>query len=169
MRRHLLLLPLLALAACGGQDPEQARVEGIARNIIGNEGYPGFRRPDGSFDRADYRRIMPRGCAAGMHEGNPSIPDAEADRFCACLVERILATSSDAELFAMNRDSALQDRKNEEAGRLCLPSRAGVPSGPGIDPEAPPPPEPVPPSPGQSSGTPPPVVQEPHAPPPPRR
>ena len=162
MRRNLLLLlPLLALAACGsgggGQDNGQPGSESWARNLVGNQGSPGFRRPDGSFDRADYRRVMPQGCAAGMRDGNPSIPSAEVDRFCTCLVDRLLATSTDAELFAMNRDSALQQRKYDEAGSVCLPARAGAHSGPGSDPEAPPE-EPVP---SLNAGLPPPVAAPP--------
>jgi hypothetical protein len=157
-RRLALLLPLLALAACGGgggnQDNGQPGSESWARNLVGNQGSPGFRRPDGSFDRADYRRVMPQGCAAGMRDGNPSLPAAEVDRFCTCLVERLLATSSDAELFAMNRDSALQQRKYDEAGNVCLPARAGAAAGE----EPPPPEEPVP---SLNDALPPPVAAPP--------
>lgn len=162
MGRRLAFLPVLALAACGGgQDPEQERLEGLARNIVGNEGSPGFRRADGSFDRADYRRVMPQGCAAGMRDGDPSLPAAEINRFCACVVDRMLATSSDAELFAMIRDSAAQQRTYDEAAGVCLPARAGAPAGPGLDPEAPPPEEPVP---SLNAALPPPIAA-----PPPRR
>ena len=171
MSRRLLLLPLLALAACGsgsGQDNGQPGSESWARNVIGREGSPGFRRADGSFDRNDYRRVMPQGCAAGMRDGDPSIPAAEVERFCACLVDRLLATSSDAELFAMNRDAALRDRKNEEAGRVCLPASARGRAPPGAGDEPPPPEEPVP---SMHSDLPPPIVPPPPTPPapPPRR
>jgi hypothetical protein len=166
MSRHaLLLLPLLALAACGGnssQDNGQPGSEAWARNLVGNQGSPSFRRPDGSFDRADYRRVMIPSCAGGMHEGNPSIPAAEIERFCSCAVERMLATSSDAELFAMNRDSALQQRKYGEAEQVCLPASAGGRGGSAAGEEPPPPEEPAP---SLNAGLPPPIVQEP----PPRR
>lgn len=168
--RPVVLLPLLSLAACSGGgavDNGQPGSESWARNLIGNQGSPGFRSPDGSFDRADYRRVMVPGCAAGMHDGNPTIPAAEVNRFCTCWVDGVLAGSSDAEMFAMQRDNALQERKQEEAARVCMPpsARGRAPLSP--DDEPPPPEEPAPLPPGQQSGTPPPVVQDP--PPPPRR
>ena len=170
-RLSALLLPLLTLAACGGrgQDNAQPGTEAWARNVIGNEGSPGFRRPDGSFDRADYRRVMPQGCAAGMRDGNPAIPAAEIDRFCTCLIDRMLEASSDAELFAMRRDEALRARRYDDAANACRPSRP-YPSPPAAgEDEPPPPPEPAPLPPGQQSGTPPPVLQEIPPPPPPSR
>lgn len=160
----LLLLPLLALTGCGGGSPDngQPGTESWARNQIGNQGSPNFRRPDGSFDRADYRRVMVPGCAAGLRDGNPSTPAAEVDRFCTCFVDHVLAGSSDPELFAIRPDSELERRKYGAATAACRPAAASAGPGRDSDAEAPPPPEePVP---SLNDSLPPPVAA-----PPPRR
>jgi hypothetical protein len=172
--RHpvFLSLPLFALAACGGGGGNAARpgTEAWARNVIGNEGYANFERPDGTFDRADYRRIMVPGCVSGVRDGNASIPADRANAFCACLVERMLTTHSDDQLRAMRGNVGLETRAFDQATPSCLPLMGGGAAAPGPDAsgplpvgDEPPPPEPPPPS--QQSGTPPPVVQDP----PPRR
>src|SRR5207253_9424752 len=131
--------------------------------MIGNQGSPDFRRPDGSFDRADFRRVTVPGCAAGMHDGDPSLPAATIDLSCTCFVDRLLATNSDGQLRAMMRDAQLQRLAYEAAQRACGPAPAGGPAAPGAGDEPPPPEEPVP---SLNSATPPPpMVQTP----PPRR
>lgn len=122
-------------AAGIGPDDRRRHLE-KARNIIGNQGSPSFRRPDGSFDRADYRRVMVPGCAAGLNEGSEgAIPAEPVNRFCSCAVELVLAWNPDDALFAMNRDSARNRSQYIQAHRACeseLPRRqsaAGTPPG----------------------------------------
>lgn len=156
-----LLLPLLALAGCGGggsPDNGQPGTESWARNVIGNQGSPDFRRHDGSFDRADYRRVMVPGCAAGMHDGEPSLPAATIDLYCTCFVDRLLATNSDDQLRAMMHDAQLERRNYEAAQRACGPAPAGGRAAPGAGDEPPPPEEPVP---SLNGAMPPPVIQTP--------
>jgi hypothetical protein len=151
--RHsvLILLPLLALSGCGSGgdgagDNSQPGSERWARNLIGSEGSRNFERSDGSFDRADYRRVMVPGCAAGMRDGDSSIPAEAIDRYCACVVDRLLANSDD-ELRAMRSGSAAEQREFEEASRSCRPV---LPGGAG---DEPPPEEPAPPMDGAAPPT----------------
>jgi protein TonB len=144
-----ILVPVLALAACGGP--------------------PSLDRPDGSFDRARYLALNTRECADGMRRANASVPPALADRLCGCIMNRMMAASSDEDLRGYHRTGFVPVSKMRTATRQCggptgpgtpLPAMDDIP-GPGepdYSPEAPPPAEPAP---SMNDGTPPPVVAPP--------
>lgn len=100
--RHILVLAvlpgLLALAACG---------------------YRNFEKPDGTFDRDGYRRLMGSACSLGVMAGDSSIPAETRSRVCGCMMDRMLQMTDD-ELRATVRDRALGERKQQEAGQACL-------------------------------------------------
>ncbi|HTU11676.1 MAG TPA: energy transducer TonB [Allosphingosinicella sp.] len=127
MRLSLLLLPLLALAACGRASLDKA---------------------DGSFDRDRYRDMATRECASAMRGANAAVPEAEATRLCGCIMTRVIAGSSDEELRAFYRDDRIPVSRMQAATSQC--------GGPGGPPpivteapplEEPPPEEPPPPAP----------------------
>ena len=128
MRNRFMIIPILALAACGrGGDETNVGAPGTeswAQNLVGNEGHRGFERPDGSFDRADYRRVMVPACAAGMRDGDASMSADVADGFCSCMVDHLIATNSDDELRAM-RDDEVAGREYGEATQACGPAASG--------------------------------------------
>lgn len=137
MRHRLaILLPFLALAACGG----------------GGSGKSNLDRPDGSFDRARYREINVAGCAGGMRRANASIPQEEANRRCGCIIGRIVAGSSDDDLRAFHRTGLIPVVRSRAATEQC----EGNGRGPYDVDEEPPPPEEPPPS--TSDGLPPAVA-----------
>jgi TonB family protein len=131
-----ILLPFLALAGCGG----------------GGSGKSNLDRPDGSFDRARYREINVAECAGGMRRANASIPQEEANRRCGCIIERIVAGSSDDDLRTFHRTGLIPVVRSRAATEQC--------EGNGRSPydvdEEPPPPEEPPPS--MSDGLPPAVA-----------
>lgn len=106
--RHpvLILLPLLALAGCGGP--------------------PNLEKADGSFDRAAYRELNIRECAGGMRRANAAVPQAYADRLCGCIIDRLIAGSSDEELRGFHRSGVVPTVRMQTATEQC-----GGPTGPG--------------------------------------
>lgn len=142
--------------------------------IFASCGNRNFELPDGRFDRAGYRALMIPTCEQGMASGDSSIPAAARNRFCTCVIDRILASNNDEEMRTKGRDSALRERMMSEARDQCMSARPPVfdpqtgrwsdPSGAAYnrqDAEAPPPEAPPPPPPG--SGELPPPIMEPDA------
>lgn len=107
--------PLFALAACG---------------------YRNFEKPDGTFDRDGYRSLMGRACAAGIADGNASIPAETRNRLCNCVMDRLLARSDD-ELRVTVHDRQAGDRAQEQAMQSCLTSLgAAASAAPVFDPRS---------------------------------
>lgn len=126
MRHRLaLLLPVLALAACGRGESGKANLD----------------LPDGSFDRARYRQIEVAQCAGGMRRTNESIPREEAYRRCGCIIDRIIAGSSDDDLRGFHRTGLIPVSRSRPATEQCEGA-----DGAGDVEELPPPPEEPPPS-----------------------
>jgi len=133
--RHalVLLLPLLALAAC-----DRA----------------GFERSDGSFDREGYKAQSVDDCRGRLQRDNSSsVPEAERTSLCTCIVDAVFAGSNDDQLREYYRNGGIP-REREQQARLQCPGGLAV----GSDEETPPPPDEPPPS--MSGDVPPPLVRQ---------
>jgi TonB family protein len=107
VRHHFaILLAILVLAACNRP--------------------PDLDRPDGSFDRAGYLALNTRQCADGMRRANNSVLPLLADRLCACIIDRMMAVSSDGELRLYHRSGEIPAGRMQVATRQC-----GGPTEPG--------------------------------------
>jgi hypothetical protein len=121
----VLLLPLLALGACGDTSPGNASAG--ARAAEADKVYSPMEavfRPDGTIDRALYRRNSVIACRRGMNAAGPPLPPADTiDRYCTCLADRLVGTRSDHELRVSlsdePRDRPEQDRIMEQADEEC--------------------------------------------------
>lgn len=140
MRHHsAVLFSVLALAAC-------------------NRGAPSLDRPDGSFDRGRYRELNVAECARGMRGANASISQAEADRRCGCIIDGLIAASSDDDLRGYHRSGLVPVARMRAATDRCEGGGRGTSvfdpatgrwtdspgSSGGVDDEPPPPEEPTP-------------------------
>lgn len=123
--RFEILLLVLTLAACGG----------------GGNGKANLDRADGSFDRARYRQIEVAQCVGGMRRTNSSIPREEAYRRCGCILDRVIAGSSDDDLRGFHRTGLIPVARSRPATAEC----EGAGGAYDIE-EVPPPPEEPPPS-----------------------
>lgn len=91
MRRSFaLLLPLFALAGCGGGTAGKAENSSATATNVS--------RPAGGLDRARYRLVAIPACANGMRRGNADMSPEQVDRGCACIVDWAVANGTDEEL-----------------------------------------------------------------------
>jgi len=112
----LIVLPLLALAACGRSSLDKA---------------------DGSFDREAFQQLNMRQCMDGMRSTNPSMMQPQAYAMCGCITTRATAGASDEELRGWHRDGQLPVARVQQATEICRATGVG-------DDERPPPEEPAP-------------------------
>lgn len=107
------LLLVLALAGCGDS----------ARDAGGNAS---LERADGSFDRARYLEISTNACTAEMRSGGgPTVSEETAKSRCRCIMSRVIAGSSDAELRAYRRDGRVPLARSAAAAQQCQNQRPG--------------------------------------------
>lgn len=137
----LLILPLFALAACGATgDPanfaNRSGQPGIGEvtEFVQSEGYRNYERPDGTFDRADYRRINTAGCLRGIGNEVPDTTPQARQNFCTCMVDRLLQASDD-QLRAIRSDRAYGRRAHRIVMTACAPVLDGQPPDPMVAPE----------------------------------
>ncbi len=143
MRHFLpLLAPILFLAACGvggtgnGGNSQNAGSLGIGDivEIVGNEGYRDYERPDGTFDRDDYRRINMEVCRRALNDPEGPAPPEVAEDFCTCIVDHLLMADDD-QLRAIRSDREYGDRAHGIVMRACTPVLEGLPPDPLVAPE----------------------------------
>ena len=142
MRHHpVLLAPIVLLAACGGTgDPANFANRtgqpslGEAREFVQSEGYRNYERPDGTFDRADYRRINTAGCLRGVATEAPDARPEARQAFCTCMVDRLLQ-ADDNQLRAIRSDRAYGNRARRIVMTACVPVLDGEPPDPMVAPE----------------------------------
>jgi protein TonB len=134
--RHsiLLILPLLALAC----------------------GRPSLDKADGSFDRAAFRDLHANQCAEQSQ--GIGMPEADANRICGCITDRLIASGSDDELRTWYRDDRVPASRIQAATEQCRHLGPGGSISSAADDEPPPPDEPPP---SMADGTPPPLVAPP--------
>lgn len=137
MRLRLPLLAsllALALAACGTGDPgnfvNRTGQPGIGevREFVQSEGYRNYERPDGTFDRADFRRINMAMCLRGLPEDQSIQPPAR-QAFCTCLVDKLLL-ADDNQLRAIRSERPYRDRAHRIVMTACAPVLDGLPPEP---------------------------------------
>lgn len=141
MRRRLAcLVPLLALAACGSGDPgnfvNRSGQPGIGevREFVQSEGYRNYERPDGTFDRADYRRVTTAMCLRGIANEVPESRPEPRQAFCSCMVDRLLQANDD-QLRGFRSDRAYGERARRIVMTACAPVLDGQPPDPMRAPE----------------------------------
>ena len=138
--RFPLMAPLLILTACGSGDPGNFANRtgdpslGEMREFVQSEGYRNFERPDGTFDRADYRRINMAACSRGLQDPEDPLPPEAVQRFCTCLVDRLLL-ADDNQLRAIRSDRAYGRRAHGIVMRACEPVLEGRPPDQMVAPE----------------------------------
>jgi len=130
-----LLAPLLLLAACGTGDPANFANRsgepslGEVREFVQSEGYRNYERPDGSFDRADYRRVNGAACRRGVRLWEQPPTPAVEEAFCTCLVDKLLLASDD-QLRGFRSDRQYRQRAHGIVMTACAPVLEGRPPDP---------------------------------------
>ena len=129
---QILLVPLLALAAC--------------------ERGPNLDRVDGRFDREGYQAQAVSDCSDRLRRENSPLSEAERHELCDCIAETVMAASTEAQLRDYGtrhyRRGMMPPEVAQRAQQQCL-----------ANPPEPPPAEEPPPS-LDGPFPPPPIVQE---------
>jgi hypothetical protein len=119
------LAPFLLLAACSGS--------GDPGNVANRSGQPGPGRPDGAFDRADYRRLTMASCRRSQDFPENPVPPEARENYCTCVVDHLLLATDD-QLRAMRSDRPYQRRNHGIVVRACTPVMFGSPPDPMVAP-----------------------------------